>query len=1114
MQASKQSLIETAIDLIHNSKDNLLLLVEHNHAGESLINDLNFFLADDKISRIFFPDYETLAYEFSPVNTNVIAARNRALFQINCHKRWIMITTPSSLFQPVPDQTTLLNHCLELAVGQEINTEQLKQYLSKCYTLVDEVKDIGQYSARGNLYDIYPNGSKLPCRIELDDDVIFSIRFFDPIQQRSLKPCGYISIIPCQEIILTNESKKTFIHRWSERCFPNKHPHRQMVVKHNNTNSLQAHLPLFYDNHYLIDLVDISNIQFIAGLRPKHAYDKLLSEYELQFQKQAYEPLVKPTEILIDYKKYQQITAQFKTQLACWNIPHTPPPLLSTLPDKKDPATLQHWLDSVIAQKDSHVLLSYSLYTQLKHFIESSNILLLDNYKSWLKHKQPLAYTKYDFCEPIWLKSQNLIILTPKCVHYQATPLKPKRAQKNGDNSVSHSIEYLDSIEVGQLLVHQSFGIGKFLGLVPIKTSNNITSEYLLLEYQNNDKVYVPVYNLDEIRLYSSHDTSTKNLSNLNSKVWKKTLKKAEKLTQDYAAQILQAHAQRAQYKTHASPIKQASYEQFCNEFPFNETPDQLRASREIANDLASDKPMDRLLCADVSFGKTEVAMRACYQVIMNNHQVIILVPTTILAHQHYENFCRRFDSHNIEVSNINGTTTSIAKKKIIERFNQQHINILIGTHTLFSNNFPDAKIGLVVVDEEHRFGVKQKEKIKQFKIGCHSLMMSATPIPRTLNFAMSYLHDLSLMTSPPEIRVPIITKVCSHNLQVIDQAINREIKRGGQVYYLHNDINTIIQKSTELQKNHPKLKIGIAHAQLNKKDLEKNMQNFYHQHIDLLICTTIIESGIDISNANTIIIERADKLGLAQLHQLRGRVGRSHQQGYAYLFKPKTGEITPDAKRRLSAIEQCKDLGSSFQLAIQDLEIRGAGNILGTEQSGSINQVGYYMYTDLLKKACQSLEHEPSPAVESCICQLSINAYIEDSYISDINHRLNFYKRLSNTESLLQIDEIHEEIQDRYGNTSESVKQLIWLTKLKWLASRSGIYKISGCQNKITLSLSQSHQLDANKIIKKLMSKDSYAQPSPDNSIRFDFKMLKQPIIDKLKYIMAFIQSVSIKNN
>ncbi|MBF13317.1 MAG: transcription-repair coupling factor [Legionellales bacterium] len=1111
MLTSANSLIETIIDQIDHSRSNILVLFEHNHAAESFIQDLSYFTKSKSISQIFFPDYEMLSYEFSEINPNITASRNRALFQMHYHKRWLLATTPSSLFQPIPDQGSILRHCLELSVGQDINIDQLSQQLSLCYKRVTEVKEVGEYAIKGNLFDIFPNGSQLPCRVELDDDVVLSMRFFDPIQQRSLRPCGYVSIIPCQEIILTAESKKTFIRQWSEHCFPNKHPHRVMVTK-NNTSKLQSYIPLFYEkNTYLTDIISANQCLFVANVSPKHCYDRLYCEYETQYQAQSVNPLLKPDEILMPYADFKRTIDGFEQQLACWH--HTSQkPIEVNPPNINNPTDISKWLATIRQQDQYAVILSHTLYNQTKSLLDTQPLPCHDNYQSWLDMQPPLSYTKHDFLEPYWLASKKLSILTPKCLHYHTPPAKQKQAREHNSYSGSHLIDHLNDLQTGQLLTHQSFGIGRFKGLKPITTGNDVTSEYLVLEYQNNDTVYVPVYNLDAVRLYTSTAGSDSELSNLNSKKWKKNLEKAKKITEDYAAEILKSQAERSLYKTNSCVLMTEAYTQFCNEFPFDETPDQLRASAEIAKDLCEEKPMERLLCADVSFGKTEVAMRACFQVVTNHYQVVVLVPTTILAKQHYQNFTKRFDSHQIKLACIDGSTSKKEKNTIIDAYNNQSIHILVGTHSILSIANINATIGLIIVDEEHRFGVKQKEKIKQFKKGCHYLMMSATPIPRTLNFAMSYLHDLSLMTTAPDSRIPIITTACRYNEKTIDDAIQREIKRGGQIYYVYNDVDRIQYRHRDISSRHPTLRIGIAHAQLNKRELEHTMHNFYNHHLDMIVCSTVIESGIDISNANTIIIERSDKFGLAQLHQLRGRVGRSSQQGYAYLLNPETGDITAEAEKRLASIVQCKDLGTSFQLALRDLEIRGAGNVLGTEQSGSMNQIGFHLYTDMLQKACKTLDpttHDESP-IEHCHCQVSTNAYIEDSYIEDVSQRLSFYKRLSSANSFDTIDLIHEELNDRYGTTSNNVQQLIFLTKLKCLASQTGITKITGTDEKITLHLSLNHAFDQKKLLTQLMSKKTHASPGPNDTIRFDFKDNQIEVDQRLLYIIGFIKSIS----
>ena len=670
----------------------------------------------------------------------------------------------------------------------------------------------------------------------------------------------------------------------------------------------------------------------------------------------------------------------------------------------------------------------------------------------------------------------------------------------------------LAELKIGQPVVHLDHGVGRYGGLVTLDTGG-LKAEYLLINYANESKLYVPVGSLHLISRYVGGSDETAPLHKLGNESWAKTRQKAAEKIRDVAAELLDVYAQREVKKGFEFKYDREEFQQFAATFPFEETHDQAMAINAVISDMCQPKAMDRLVCGDVGFGKTEVAMRAAFLAVMNHKQVAVLVPTTLLAQQHYENFKDRFANLPVNVEVLSRFKTAKEQKQILENLAEGKVDILIGTHKLIQSDVKFSDLGLLIIDEEHRFGVGQKEKIKQLRANIDILTLTATPIPRTLNMAMNGIRDLSIIATPPARRVSIKTFVRQKDDLIIREAILREILRGGQVYYLHNDVASIENTAEKLTALVPEARVVIGHGQMRERELERVMSDFYHQRYNVLVCSTIIETGIDVPTANTIIIERADNFGLAQLHQLRGRVGRSHHQAYAYLLTPPPKLMTKDAKRRLEALESLDNLGAGFILATHDLEIRGAGELLGNEQSGQIESIGFSLYMELLDAAVKALKEGREPSLEEITHQqaeieLRVPALLPDDYLGDVNMRLSFYKRIAAAESKQELDELKVELIDRFGLLPEATKNLLQIAEMRLMVKPLKVLKIDAGAQGGFIEFSPSAKVDPEKFIKLI-------QQNPivyrfDGPLKFKFVKALPENKERLEFVMDLVKTLT----
>jgi transcription-repair coupling factor (superfamily II helicase) len=1075
--------------IIADAKQPIVIIAPDTLTATRLEYELQFFHHNQPI--VHFPDWETLPYDqFSP-HQDIVSERIAALYRIPDLKQGAIITPISTLMQRLPPREYLDGNTFLLNTGDKFDLQAARQRLTKAgYRCVDQVREHGEFAVRGSIVDLYPMGSDTPYRIDLFDNDIESIRTFSPENQRSLDTIDKIQILPAKEFPLNDASIERFRQAWRERFTGNplNCPIYQDITEGICTPGIEYYAPLFFEHtqtifDYLPEnalIVQISNTHTKA--------EEFWQEIQTRYEQRRYDltrPLLEPqvlyiptTEIFNRVKAYAQIKIQ--SEAVVENSQHhnfaTQPPLALNV-DHKAAKPLKA-LEDFLINYDGRVLFCAETTGRREVLLQLFKTIQLTPkaYTTWdefLTDSAPYGITVAPLDDGLTLSAPPITLIAETQLYGKR--VMQRRRRKTTTQDTDQIIKDLSELQIGSPIVHIDHGIGRYLGLQTLSVGEQI-AEFLSLEYADNTKLYVPVSSLHLISRYSGADEEHAPLHRLGTEQWQKAKRKTAEQVRDVAAELLEIHAQRAARPGEACTENEGQYAAFAAAFPFEETPDQQQAIDNVIADMMSEKPMDRLVCGDVGFGKTEVAMRAAFMAVQNNKQVAILVPTTLLAQQHYQNFLDRFSDWPIRIESMSRFRTNKEQQATIERLQDGKVDIVIGTHKLLQESIKFQSLGLVIIDEEHRFGVRQKERLKALRYEVDILTLTATPIPRTLNMAFAGIRDLSLIATPPARRLSIKTFLHEYQDTIIHEAILREIMRGGQAYFLHNDVATIERVSRELEKLVPEARVGTAHGQMRERELEQVMSDFYHRRFNLLVCTTIIESGIDIPSANTIIINRADKFGLAQLHQLRGRVGRSHHQAYAYLLTPPPKSLTSDAKKRLDAITSLEDLGVGFTLATHDLEIRGAGELLGEGQSGNMHAVGFSLYMELLSRAVDALKNGKEPELDAVLAQhteidLQISALIPEAYLGDVHLRLQFYKRIASTTNQSELDEIQVEMIDRFGLLPEALKNLFAITTLKQEAEKLGIRKIEANSKGGKIEFGDKPNVDPMKIIRLIQN-------------------------------------------
>ena len=1041
----------------------ILVITATTAAAHNLASELPFFLSDDR-EILLVPDWETLPYDnFSP-HEDIVSDRLKALSRLPTLKSGVVIVSVTTLMHRLAPRHFIDAGVLSLKTGETLDAAQFVRNLTRNgYRSVDTVYEHGEFATRGSLLDVFPMGSDEPLRIDLFDGEIESLRSFDPETQRTAQRLDRIDLLPAREFPLHTDAIERFKIDWyrsfdgdPERCSV-----FNEVSQGRAPQGAEYYLPLFFDEcHSMFDYLPVDTPVVMVGNNFSSA-NRFWDEVNRRFEEYGVDPrrpLVEPhrgfisvEELYASLGKHCVLEFRDSTEapLHFTLDAYTPEPF-SSEDDFRNVSGVGK-LTVLLKAHESSVLLSVESAGRREIILESlaKEGLQAEPVESWERFQAsgaPLGITVTDITRPLFTSPKAPALVSEDQLFGQRVAQK-RRRKATEETDRQAIIRDLTELRAGLPVVHLEHGVGRYIGLEKL-TIEGHDAEFLLLEYANNDKLYVPVGSLHLISRYAGGDQDTAPLHRLGTEQWSKARKKASERASDVAAQLLEVYAKREARKGYAHSLDEQAWELFCSSFTFEETPDQAAAIEAVRQDMCAEKVMDRLVCGDVGFGKTEVAMRAAFIAAQNQKQVAVLVPTTLLAQQHYNNFNDRFADWPITVEVVSRFKTAKDIAAVSKRLQAGEIDILVGTHKLLQTDFGFKDLGLLIIDEEHRFGVKQKEAIKALRAEVDILTMTATPIPRTLNMALGGLRDLSVIATPPAKRLSIKTFIREHNIGLMKEAILRETLRGGQVYYLHNEVKTIEETARKLSELVPELSFGIAHGQLREQELERVMTDFYHQRHNVLVCSTIIETGIDVPNANTIIIDRADKFGLAQLHQLRGRVGRSHHQAYAYLLTPPRSVLTSDAEKRLEAIESAGALGAGFMLASHDLEIRGAGELLGDEQSGQIEQVGFSLYLEMLNRAVESLRKGEIPDIDAPLetgteIKMHLPALIPDDYLPNISTRLVLYKRIAQAQDKEALNDIQVEMIDRFGLLPDATKQLFIQAEVRLRAQALGISEV-----------------------------------------------------------------------
>ncbi|MGX5201946.1 transcription-repair coupling factor [Aliikangiella sp. IMCC44632] len=1078
---------------------------------------------EDDIAVITLPDWETLPYDYFSPHQDIISERLQTLYQLPRLKRGILLLPVSSALQKLPPRDYIEQQCLFLKVNQTIDIEQLRSGLvNNGYTMVANVLEHGEFAVRGSIIDLFPSGSEQPIRIELFDDEIESLRYFDAETQLTTVKVDEITLLPAREYPTDDNAIAAFRQNWRAAFDSNI---KEAGIYRDVSNGLfpagiEYYLPLFFPQlNTLFDFINTDKVLIVHKNdinKPVEIFWNELNERYEQYRHDKERPIVEPLSLFIN-----------QNQLAT-SLKHYPSLVLTGPCD--DSANSLNFLSCPnvkVDHKSKHPIAE--LATQIKQFkkilicAESSgrqevlrellakHDLKFSNIHDWQ------SFSQLDRClglttAPIQkgFAFQDTLIICESDL-FGAQVLQSRRRQDKG-LSPDQLIHSLAELKTGDPVVHVDQGVGRYLGLQTID-AGGMQSEFLTLEYSGGDKLYVPVQDLHLIHRYSGSNPDTAPWHKLGSESWSKAKSKALEKARDTAAELLDLYARRAAERGIKHKINQLDYQKFAAEFEFEATPDQQQAIEAVLADMQAKTPMDRLVCGDVGFGKTEVAMRAAYVAIQSGMQVAMLVPTTLLAQQHFNSFQDRFSQWPVNVGVLSRFQSKKEQEQVLARLASGNIDIVIGTHRLLSGQPQFKNLGLLLIDEEHRFGVRQKEILKSYRAKVDILTLTATPIPRTLNMSMSGMRDLSIIATPPAKRLAIKTFVRQHNTPLIKEAIQREIRRGGQVYFLHNSVDSIERTAREIQQLMPELQVAVAHGQMRERELEEVMKRFYHQQYHVLVCTTIIETGIDVPTANTIIMDRADKLGLAQMHQLRGRVGRSHHQAYAYLLTPPPKTITKDAKKRLEAIGNLEDLGAGFILATHDLEIRGAGELLGDEQSGHMQTIGFSLYMELLEEAVESLKSGAEPSLKlsqenQTEVNLGTSCILPESFVPDVGIRLSLYKRIANAKTSTALRDLQIELIDRFGLLPDPAKALFESAELKLRLTPMGIKKLEANDSRISLEFKPEPNIDTGKLINLIQT--APAKYRLEQGTRLKVVSSNENLQQRLQQINSLIETIT----
>ncbi|RZU45044.1 transcription-repair coupling factor [Fluviicoccus keumensis] len=1103
----------------------VLLVTSDSQRAARLEEEVRFF-SGDSLPVQHFPDWETLPYDQLSPHQDIISDRLRVLAGMTTLQRGLVITSISTLAQRLAPASWLAAQSFSLKRGQRFDLDQTRQQLEAVgYHAVETVYEHGEYAVRGSLMDIFPMGASAPVRIELFDDEIESLRLFSPDTQRTTESIDRLELLPAREYPFDKSAIRRFKDQWADSfdSEPKQCPVYRDVSSGLASAGIEYYLPLFFESTAgLLDYLPANALLVMESTVPgqlAHFWQEIGNRYE-ERRHDRIMPILPPDRLFLrENELFAAINRFARLNLnalaesekpGMTNLPFAEPPALPVDARSDQPlAALSAYLAT-----QPRVLLCAESAGRRENLLELLKPLaqkpqMVSGWNEFAGSDLPFALTvaplEHGLCLP------GLVVIAESQLFGQRVLQRRRRKAVNGEAAAELAIRSLSELTPGSPVVHIDHGVGRYHGLVTLDMDGE-TQEFLLLEYANNAKLYVPVASLHLIARYTGADDAHAPLHRLGTENWAREKRKAAEQIHDVAAELLNISARRAARPGYAFKVEEQEYARFAAGFPFEETADQSNAILSTITDMRAPRPMDRLVCGDVGFGKTEVAMRAAFVAIQDGKQVAVLVPTTLLAQQHYENFRDRFADWPVRIEVLSRFRTAKEQQAALDSLEEGKIDIIIGTHKLLQDSVQFKRLGLMIVDEEHRFGVRHKEALKNRRAEVDMLTLTATPIPRTLNMALSGLRDLSIIATPPAKRLAVKTFVHEHTPAIVKEAILRELLRGGQAYYLHNDVATIEKCAADLQGLIPEARIGIAHGQMRERELEQVMQQFYHKQFNVLVCSTIIETGIDIPSANTILMERADKLGLAQLHQLRGRVGRSHHQAYAYLLTPHKKAMTPDAEKRLEAIQRAGELGAGFALASEDLEIRGAGELLGEEQSGNVHAVGFTLYMEMLERAVKAIKAGKTPNLDQPLeltaeVNLRISALIPDDYLPDVHNRLLMYKRISHAETADAMDELQIEMIDRFGLLPEPTKNLFNAHRLKLQAAALGIRKIDAGPQGGRLEFAKDTKVQPVTIIKLLQSQPAQFRMDGGDKLKFSANLTEPE--KRLAYVAELLKKL-----
>ena len=1063
-----------------------------------------------------FPDWETLPYDQISPHPDLISERLLTLYQMTQREFDINLLPLSTSLHLLPPRSYIEKFSFNFKTNQAVDINAFKNRLvDNGYLYVEKVMNPGEFAMRGGIIDIFPMGSIVPYRIDFFDNEIESIRTFDVDTQRSLYPTNKIKLLPARECPLDEDSVGIFRNNYREKFEGDlsKSKIYKSITKSTPFAGMEWYLPLFFEQtNSIFDYIEPKDAVLLLGDTAKAASD-YWSETASRYRLYAYDterPILEPNEFLIPpdqffkkIKDYPQIK-KHKDRIKS----------IKDIAIDRDESPPLHKLSKLISKSTQRILLcaeGLGRRESLADLLKQSDIQfkLVEDWNAFIDSHEKVCLIAGPLHDGF--SYSNYLIITENEI-FPNFVRQIKKSKRNKSFSSDGIVKDLTELSIGDPIVHEQHGVGRYKGLVDLDYGEGI-NEFLELHYEREDKLYVPVSQLYLISRYSGGPIESAPIHKLGSGSWEKAKKKALTQIHDTAAELLDLYAKRSLQKGVSSKINLNDYDAFVDGFPFEETSDQKDAIERVVEDMESSRPMDRLVCGDVGFGKTEVALRAAFISVLNGKQAIVLVPTTLLAEQHFDNFCDRFARWPIKIEEISRFKSKKQQYESLQRLHEGKIDIIIGTHRLLQPDVKFKDLGLVVIDEEHRFGVRQKEKLKAFRKNVDVLALTATPIPRTLSLAMEGLREFSVIATPPQKRLSIKTFVVNFSQGIIKEAVLREFNRGGQVYFLHNEVNTIQSMFEKLSKLLPEAKIGVAHGQLREKELEHVMQDFHQQRINILLCSTIIETGIDIPTANTIIMNRADKFGLAQLHQLRGRVGRSHHQAYAYLLIDEDRKLTSNAKKRLEAIQLMEDLGAGYHLAMHDLEIRGAGELLGDNQSGQMHEIGFNLYIDMLNNAIKQLKKGEKLDLESPITSnkeinLHTPTILTQTYCPNTNERLIIYKRLSSCKSKDELKSIKEELIDRFGIMPLQTVNLILFHELRINILSTEIMKIDSSKRKSEITIKKNADIDPIKIIDLLQNDQRFKMNGPD---KIKILLEEEDVARRVKFITKTINEITV---